>query len=112
VFLCLLLLNWNKKFLFNFTNFPTINFLGGIMNNGGGVFTDILAAAGRIFEVMVEGHWETVGLLFDSVGKGIIRINRNAYSNVNGGGSSLRGSSPEASGYAVPSKAIESKFAE
>ncbi|MBZ4219645.1 MAG: bacteriochlorophyll c-binding family protein [Chlorobium sp.] len=82
------------------------------MNNGGGVFTDILAAAGRIFEVMVEGHWETVGLLFDSVGKGIIRINRNAYSNVNGGGSSLRGSSPEASGYAVPSKAIESKFAE
>jgi len=47
--------------------------------SGGGVFTDILAAAGRIFEVMVEGHWETVGMLFDSLGKGTMRINRNAY---------------------------------
>ncbi len=81
--------------------------------SGGGVFTDILAAAGRVFEVMVEGHWETVGLLFDSLGKGTMRINRNAYGNVGGGsGASLRGSSPEFSGYAVPSKAVESKFAE
>jgi chlorosome envelope protein A len=79
--------------------------------SGGGVFTDILAAAGRIFEVMVEGHWETVGMLFDSLGKGTMRINRNAYGST-GGGTSLRGSSPEASGYAVPSKAVESKFAE
>ncbi len=81
--------------------------------SGGGVFTDILSAAGRIFEVMVEGHWETVGLLFDSLGKGTMRINRNAYGNIGGSvGSSLRGSSPELSGYAVPSKAVESKFAE
>ena len=81
--------------------------------SGGGVFTDILAAAGRVFEVMVEGHWETVGLLFDSLGKGTMRINRNAYGNVgSGSGASLRGSSPEFSGYAVPSKAVESKFAE
>jgi len=62
--------------------------------SGGGVFTDILAAAGRIFEVMVEGHWETVGMLFDSLGKGTMRINRNAYGSMGGGGS-LRGSSPE-----------------
>lgn len=84
------------------------------MSSGGGVFTDILAAAGRVFEVMVEGHWETVGLLFDSLGKGTMRINRNAYGNIGGGGAgaSLRGSSPEVSGYAVPSKAIGSKFAE
>ncbi|PWW82723.1 MULTISPECIES: bacteriochlorophyll c-binding family protein [Prosthecochloris] len=79
--------------------------------SGGGVFTDILAAAGRIFEVMVEGHWETVGMLFDSLGKGTMRINRNAYGNLGGGGASLRGSSPEVSGFAVPTKAIESKFA-
>ncbi|HCD36654.1 bacteriochlorophyll c-binding protein [Chlorobium phaeovibrioides] len=78
--------------------------------SGGGVFTDILAAAGRIFEVMVEGHWETVGMLFDSLGKGTMRINRNAYGNM-GGGASLRGGSPEVSGYAVPTKAVESKFA-
>jgi chlorosome envelope protein A len=78
--------------------------------SGGGVFTDILAASGRIFEVMVEGHWETVGMLFDSLGKGTMRINRNAYGST-GGGTSLRGSSPEVSGYAVPSKAVESKFA-
>ncbi len=80
--------------------------------SGGGVFTDILAAAGRIFEVMVEGHWETVGMLFDSLGKGTMRINRNAYGNMGGGGGgSLRGSSPEVSGFAVPTKAVESKFA-
>jgi len=78
--------------------------------SGGGVFTDILAAAGSIFEVMVEGHCETVGMLFDSLGKGTMRINRNAYGNMGGGGS-LRGSSPEVSGYAVPTKAVESKFA-
>jgi chlorosome envelope protein A len=40
-----------------------------------------------------------------------MRINRNAYGST-GGGTSLRGSSPEVSGYAVPSKAVESKFAE
>ncbi|MCG8344072.1 MAG: bacteriochlorophyll c-binding family protein [Chlorobiales bacterium] len=79
--------------------------------SGGGVFTDILAAAGRIFEVMVEGHWETVGMLFDSLGKGTMRINRNAYGSMGGGGGSLRGSSPEVSGFAVPTKAVESKFA-
>ncbi len=79
--------------------------------SGGGVFTDILAAAGRIFEVMVEGHWETVGMLFDSLGKGTMRINRNAYGSLGGGGGSLRGSSPEVSGFAVPTKAVESKFA-
>jgi chlorosome envelope protein A len=79
--------------------------------NGGGVFTDILAASGRIFEVMVEGHWETVGMLFDSLGKGTMRINRNAYGSM-GGGTSLRGSSPEVTGFALPSKAIKSKFAE
>jgi len=80
--------------------------------SGGGVFTDILAAAGRIFEVMVEGHWETVGMLFDSLGKGVMRINRNAYGNVGGSaGSSLRGGSPEVTGYAVPSKEVVSKFA-
>jgi len=28
-----------------------------------------------------------------------------------GGGTSLRGGSPEVSGYAVPTKAVESKFA-
>ncbi len=79
--------------------------------SGGGVFTDILAAAGRIFEVMVEGHWETVGMLFDSLGKGTMRINRNAYGSMGGGGGSLRGSSPEVSGFAVPTKVVESKFA-
>ena len=79
--------------------------------SGGGVFTDILAAAGRIFEVMVEGHWETVGMLFDSLGKGTMRINRNAYGSMGGGGGSLRGSSPEVSGFAVPTNAVESKFA-
>lgn len=79
--------------------------------SGGGVFTDILAAAGRIFEVMVEGHWETVGMLFDSLGKGTMRINRNAYGSMGGGGGGLRGSSPEVSGFAVPTKAVESKFA-
>ncbi|NMW19649.1 MAG: bacteriochlorophyll c-binding protein [Chlorobiaceae bacterium] len=79
--------------------------------SGGGVFTDILAAAGRIFEVMVEGHWETVGMLFDSLGKGTMRINRNAYGSLGGGGTSLRGSSPEVTGYAVPSKEVASKFA-
>ncbi|MDT9545910.1 MAG: bacteriochlorophyll c-binding family protein [Chlorobium phaeovibrioides] len=78
--------------------------------NGGGVFTDILAASGRIFEVMVEGHWATVGYLFDSLGKGVSRINQNAYGNMGGGGS-LRGGSPEVSGFAVPTKAVESKFA-
>jgi len=49
-------------------------------------------------------------MLFDSLGKGTMRINRNAYGNMGGGGS-LRGSSPEVSGYAVPTKAVESKFA-
>ncbi len=78
--------------------------------SGGGVFTDILASAGRIFEVMVEGHWETVGMLFDSLGKGTMRINRNAYGSA-GSGVSLRGGSPEATGYAVPSKEVDSKFA-
>jgi chlorosome envelope protein A len=79
--------------------------------SGGGVFTDILAATGRIFEVMVEGHWATVGMLFDSLGKGVMRINQNAYGNMGSGGGSLRGSSPEVSGYAVPTKEVESKFA-
>jgi len=50
-------------------------------------------------------------MLFDSLGKGTMRINRNAYGNMGGGGGSLRGSSPEVSGYAVPTKAVESKFA-
>ncbi|MBC8524520.1 MAG: bacteriochlorophyll c-binding family protein [Chlorobium phaeobacteroides] len=79
--------------------------------SGGGVFTDVLAASGRIFEVMVEGHWATVGMLFDSLGKGVARINQNAYGVGGGGGGSLRGSSPEVSGFAVPTKAVESKFA-
>ncbi|WP_294347720.1 bacteriochlorophyll c-binding family protein [Prosthecochloris sp.] len=78
--------------------------------SGGGVFTDVLAASGRIFEVMVEGHWATLGYLFDSLGKGVARINQNAYG-IGGGGGSLRGSSPEVSGYAVPTKAVDSKFA-
>ena len=79
--------------------------------SGGGVFTDILSAAVRIFEVMVEGNWETVCMLFDSLGKGTMRINRNAYGSLGGGGTSLRGSSPEVTGYAVPSKEVTSKFA-
>lgn len=79
--------------------------------NGGGVFTDVLAASGRIFEVMVEGHWATVGMLFDSLGKGVARINSNAYGIGGGSSAGLRGSSPEVAGYAVPSKAVDSKFA-
>ena len=50
-------------------------------------------------------------MLFDSMGKGVMRINRNAYGSMGGGGS-LRGSSPEVTGFAVPTKAVESKFAE
>ncbi len=79
--------------------------------SGGGVFTDVLAASGRIFEVMVEGHWATLGYLFDSLGRGVARINQNAYGIGGGGGGSLRGSSPEVSGYAVPTKEVASKFA-
>ena len=83
------------------------------MNNPSGAFVQGAEAYGRFLEVFIDGHWWVVGDALENIGKTTKRLGANAYPHLYGGagaGSSLRGASPEASGYARPSKDIESRF--
>jgi chlorosome envelope protein E len=70
-------------------------------------------AYGRFLEVFIDGHWWVVGDYLENVGKCTKRLDANAYphlySNTRESGI-LRGSSPAVSGYAFPSKTIDSRF--
>jgi chlorosome envelope protein E len=82
------------------------------MSKISGLFTNFGAAYGRLVEVYVDGTWWTVGDYLENVGKGTKRLLVNAYPFLYGGSSlsGLRGSSPEATGYAKPGKDIEKRF--
>ncbi len=77
-----------------------------------GVFTNGAAAYGKFLEVFIDGHWWVVGDALENIGKTTKRLGANAYPHLYGGGtsSSLRGSSPKASGYAKPTKEVEKRF--
>lgn len=78
-------------------------------NRMSGAFTNGAEAYGRLLEVFIDGHWWVVGDYLENVGKCTKRLGANAYPQLYGG-SGLRGSSPEVSGMAVPSKEIEQRF--
>lgn len=82
------------------------------MSKISGVFTDWGSAYGRCVEVLVDGHWWVVGDALENVGKTTKRLLVNAYPFIYGGSASsgLRGSSPDAAGYAKPCKDIEQRF--
>ena len=82
------------------------------MSNISGVFTNWGEAYGRFAEVFIDGHWWVVGDSLENIGKTTKRLLVNSYPFLYGGSASsgLRGSSPEASGYAKPGKDIEQRF--
>ncbi len=81
------------------------------MNNPSGAFVQGAEAYGRLLEVFIDGHWWVVGDYLENVGKCTKRLGANAYPYLYGGsGSSLRGASPAVSGFAKPSKEVESRF--
>lgn len=81
------------------------------MNRLSGVFTSGAAAYGRFLEVFIDGHWWVVGDYLENVGKCTKRLGANAYPHLYGGSSAgLMGSSPKVSGYAEPTKPVESRF--
>jgi chlorosome envelope protein E len=85
------------------------------MNNMNGAFVQGAEAYGRFLEVFIDGHWWVVGDYLENVGRCTKRLGANAYPYLYGGsapGERFRGSSPEISGYAVPSKEINRRFAE
>ena len=79
------------------------------MNKTQGAFVQGAEAYGRLLEVFIDGHWWVVGDYLENVGKCTKRLGANAYPYLYGG-SSMRGSSPEISGYASPSKEIETRY--
>ena len=81
-----------------------------ISNRMAGAFTRGAEAYGRFLEVFIDGHWWVVGDYLENVGKCTKRLGANAYPQLYGGGG-LRGSSPEISGKAVPSKDVAQRFA-
>ncbi len=81
------------------------------MANISGAFTNAAAAYGKFLEVFIDGHWWVVGDALENVGKTTKRLGANAYPHLYGGTSSgLRGSSPEKSGYAKPTKEVGQRF--
>ncbi|WP_294345854.1 bacteriochlorophyll c-binding family protein [Prosthecochloris sp.] len=82
------------------------------MNNASGAFTDWAVAYGKIVEIFTDGHWWVMADYMEGVGKTTKRLLKNAYPYIKEGpgGAGLQGSSPEASGYACPTKAIEQRF--
>jgi len=80
------------------------------MSKISGVFSNWGVAYGRFVEVFIDGHWWVMGDYMENVGKTTKRLLKNAYPFLYGGSSSFSGSSPEASGYAKPSKDIEQRF--
>ncbi len=81
------------------------------MANISGAFTDAASAYGRFLEVFIDGHWWVVGDALENVGKTTKRLGANAYPYLYGGSSSgLRGSSPQKSGYAQPTKEVGQRF--
>jgi chlorosome envelope protein E len=84
-----------------------------IMNKTQGAFVQGAEAYGRLVEVFIDGHWWVVGDYLENVGKCTKRLGANAYPYLYGGSSmnsSYRGSSPEKSGYAKPTKEIQKRF--
>lgn len=76
-----------------------------------GVFTNGAAAYGKFLEVFIDGHWWVVGDALENVGKTTKRLGANAYPHLYGGAASgMRGSSPESTGYARPTKEVSSRF--
>ena len=85
------------------------------MSNMQGAFVQGAEAYGRLLEVFIDGHWWVVGDYLENVGKCTKRLGANAYPQLYGGSSmssSFRGSSPEVSGYATPTKEIQNRFAD
>jgi len=83
------------------------------MSNNSGAFVQGAEAYGRFLEVFIDGHWWVMADSLENIGKTTKRLGANAYPHLYGGGGAaggLRGASPEASGYARPSKDIESRF--
>jgi chlorosome envelope protein E len=83
------------------------------MNGSTGAFVQGAEAYGRLLEVFIDGHWWVVGDALENIGKTTKRLGANAYPYLYGGsgaGMGLRGSSPEASGYARPGKDVVSRF--
>jgi chlorosome envelope protein E len=81
------------------------------MSNMSGAFVQGAEAYGKFLEVFIDGHWWVVGDALENIGKTTKRLGANAYPHLYGGtGGGLRGSSPEVSGRAVPSKEISSRF--
>lgn len=78
-----------------------------------GAFVQGAEAYGRLLEVFIDGHWWVVGDYLENVGKCTKRLGANAYPHLYGGtvpGGKFSGSSPEISGYAVPSKDVHRRF--
>ena len=82
------------------------------MNKNSGAFVNGAEAYGRFLEVFIDGHWWVVGDALENIGKTTKRLGANAYPYLYGGGGSagLKGSSPEISGYANPTKSVEKRF--
>ncbi|NTU92836.1 MAG: chlorosome protein E [Chlorobiaceae bacterium] len=85
------------------------------MNSTPGVFVQGAESYGRLLEVFIDGHWWVVGDYLENVGKCTKRLGANAYPSLYSGNATigaLRGSSPGISGYAIPSKEIQSRFSD
>ncbi|MBC8524087.1 MAG: bacteriochlorophyll c-binding family protein [Chlorobium phaeobacteroides] len=82
------------------------------MSNNSGTFTDWAVAYGKIVEIFTDGHWWVMADYMEGVGKSSKRLLKNAYPYIKEGTTSagLQGSSPETSGYARPTKAVEQRF--
>ncbi|MDP8305094.1 MAG: bacteriochlorophyll c-binding family protein [Candidatus Chlorobium antarcticum] len=82
------------------------------MDKFAGAFTQWAVAFGRFTEIFTDGHWWTMGDYMENVGKTTKRLLKNAYPYINDGGSAgvMRGSSPEVSGYARPTKSVGKRF--
>lgn len=78
-------------------------------NRMSGAFTQGAEAYGRFLEVFIDGHWWPVGDYLENVGKCTKRLGANAYPHLYGG-NGLRGSSPEVSGKATPTKEVQQRF--
>ncbi|MBN1278155.1 MAG: bacteriochlorophyll c-binding family protein [Chlorobiaceae bacterium] len=83
------------------------------MNNMQGAFAQGAEAYGRLLEVFIDGHWWVVGDYLENVGKCTKRLGANAYPQLYGDAplaGAYRGSSPDVSGYATPTKEIGKRF--
>lgn len=82
------------------------------MATNSGAFVQGTEAYARFLEVFIDGHWWAVGDALENIGKATKRLGANAYPYLYGGGTTggLKGSSPEASGFALPEKDIERRF--